>query len=493
LTNLAKVHSNRGNETLAESTLWRALELDPNQDNGLQWFATIHNDREGKSAMIDAFRRVAELPKSWRARLWIAREELESNNLISAKKLYKEAISLCDNPIPADLLMQMTGDLGNNGHLDEIISLAEPYFDPSFHGLQVGNNLIKANLDLSNFDNAKIILDALYTQNRPDWQETLSFWDTEIAKVRLSSQNKAIPDQHSCSLVSIEGPLWARDGSLFSSVLPKKHSQATRFAIIGSTALLSEEDKRPNLRLSDPPGRLSRAIPLFLAEQLCIRSDSVATALIPWIQDTGFALFGRPYNDQDLCALAEKNEIPPDYSVSIVLDAVKPIWKINAYLLDQKNKLRLAETSIETSTNNLGPSTELLINNIIQLIIKHTNTNEITCPSWYQVPAEEWSSDYLLRLEQQLAVACMNLDFLKGGDLSGEHEILNGCLWLCKSQPDNSLARIILVQMLCQMKKIRPNIVIEYKDKVIDLHHEHPLKTDLSELIEKTLTGVFES
>ena len=69
-----------------------------------------------------------------------------------------EALGRAERPVPTDLLMQMSGDLGNNGYRAEIIRLVEPYFDPAFHGLQVGNNLIKANYDLGQLDTARRIL-----------------------------------------------------------------------------------------------------------------------------------------------------------------------------------------------------------------------------------------------------------------------------------------------------------------------------------------------
>ena len=76
LTNLAKIHAERDDEDRALDTLWRALQLDPNQDNGLGWFEAIHRDFGGDAAGITAMRKVAALPASWRAQLWLARGEL---------------------------------------------------------------------------------------------------------------------------------------------------------------------------------------------------------------------------------------------------------------------------------------------------------------------------------------------------------------------------------------------------------------------------------
>src|ERR1700691_795861 len=46
-------------------------------------------------------------------------------------------------------------DLGMHGLLPELLELTEPYFIPEVHGLQVGNNLIKANMELGHLHRAR--------------------------------------------------------------------------------------------------------------------------------------------------------------------------------------------------------------------------------------------------------------------------------------------------------------------------------------------------
>jgi tetratricopeptide (TPR) repeat protein len=231
LTNLAKLYSRRGDNARAESILWHALEVDPNQDNGLGWYAAIQRDRGGEPSASDAFRRVAALPRSWRAQLGLARDALQGKDFPAAEPLYMEALGRAERPVPTDLLMQMSGDLGNNGCRAEIIRLVEPYFDPAFHGLQVGNNLIKAKYDLGQLDAARRILGQLYAQKRHDWQQRLSYWDTELAKAGIAKRAEAVPEPLSVSVLSIEGPLWTRDGSPFAALLPVKRANAQHIAV----------------------------------------------------------------------------------------------------------------------------------------------------------------------------------------------------------------------------------------------------------------------
>jgi tetratricopeptide (TPR) repeat protein len=182
LTNLAKIYSERKDTEKTNATLWHALEVDPNTENALTWYAALAHERAGKDGMVEAWRRVAAISGSWRAQLWLARTALESRDPQAALAYYRESLSRVGDSVPADFLMQMTGDLGKHGRLADLIELGEPSFVPAIHGLQAGNNLIKANLDLGRIDRARTIVNQLRMMQRPDWTESLSFWAAEIAK-----------------------------------------------------------------------------------------------------------------------------------------------------------------------------------------------------------------------------------------------------------------------------------------------------------------------
>ena len=115
LTNLAKAQAERGDEVQSGRTLWRALEVDPNQDNGLGWYWALVRERDGDAAGVEALRGVANLPGSWRAQLWLARLALQSGGVGDALDLYDQSLGRMPTPTPADALTQMSGDLGNAG------------------------------------------------------------------------------------------------------------------------------------------------------------------------------------------------------------------------------------------------------------------------------------------------------------------------------------------------------------------------------------------
>lgn len=240
LTNLAKIFAKRGDEAKAERTLWHALEVDPNQSNGLEWYHELNRERGGDEAGIEAWRRVAALPGSWRAQLWLARRALSAQRPDEALSLYRSSLARLPDPVPTDVLQQISGDLGNAGLLAELSQLCEPRFDAVVHGLDAGNNLVKANLDLGRIDAAKRILDQLFALKRPDWQQHLGFWDTEIAKRRLAASAPDTKTQFTRTVLTIDGPVRLDRKSPAASLFAAKPPDAPRICFLGSSAEIAD-------------------------------------------------------------------------------------------------------------------------------------------------------------------------------------------------------------------------------------------------------------
>ncbi len=491
LTNLAKVYAEKGNQLKAESILWHALEVDPNQENGLGWYAAIQNERGGELALLETYRRIATFPESWRAQLLLARFSLQKKDIETARKLYHESIENAGSPVPEDLLRQMSGDLGNNGYLKEIIELVEPHFQANLYGIRVGNNLIKTNFELAKLQEAKLILNQLYDLNHPDWREILAYWDIEIAKKGITTESKNMPKEESIALFSIEGPLWCRDNSPFAQLLPPKDPESAKIFIFGNTILQSETSQNIGAQLADAPGRASRFIPLFLAEQICLTTNAETHVLIPWIQTKGFAVFGNPNSEKELCELIEKNEVLTDFVFNVIVDVTSDIWAITVNIIRRIDRISLEKITVKCKPENIGPVVLELSKGVKKSLIRYTGVNEIAKPVWYTIPNDVSCSDYLLRLEQLITVVCMNQDYLEGGGIHGENEIMEGILFLNLRNPLNKTFRIVLAHALKQMKKYKPNVVNLFKEKILLLQKAHPLAGIEGELISKAIADIF--
>jgi hypothetical protein len=95
--------------------------------------------------------------------------------------------------------------------------------------------------------------------------------------------------------------------------------------------------------------------------------------------------------------------------------------------------------------------------------------------------------NYLLRLEQLLAVRCATIDKINSGFLNGEREIIDGNLQLCLAFPKSISMRLVLAQTLLGMKKVRPDLVAEFEDKIKLLQKEEPLQEPVQSLLQRIL------
>jgi tetratricopeptide (TPR) repeat protein len=487
LTNLAKVYSKRKNNSKAEEILWHGLEVDSNQNNGLLWYRAICHEREGEQGAQAALRRVASLQGSWRAQVWLARLALQSGNFEQALTYYHESLSHAGKPAPADILMQISGDLGNAGKLQELLRLVEPQFVAEVHGLQVGNNLIKAHFDLGHLDAARGVLDELYSLKRPDWQKTLSYWDTELAKKRLASENSETSAAPQISMLAFEGPVWLNPASRVAGLFPRNLPDAVGVCFLGSTAAVATDSDRVQHQLADDKGRMSRVLPLFLAEQAAFNSNARVQTLEPWIAEPvgGFVLIGEPWSDEEASKSALQTDLKSDYAVVTHLDTRNEPWTIDLRLIRTTDAKRIGNLTCSFPSTKPEESIPEMARQLLKLLTKETAVKSRSPIKSYEVPSGENFPFYLLRLEQLLAVRCAGMDGVPKDFLNGAREIVDGNIQLCLSCPLNINTRILLAQTLLTLKKARPDILPEFKEKLALLQKQKPLAEPAGGIIQQ--------
>src|SRR3954466_16257972 len=124
------------------------------------------------------------------ARLAAAREKLEAKDLPGAIAIYEELLATSGDR--ADVLVAISGDLGTQGHIAEIIELIAPRYDADRHGPATGLNLLQAYLAARNADAAQHVLDILFGLNRPDLEDRLHGFSNAIAEI-LASPDQVAP------------------------------------------------------------------------------------------------------------------------------------------------------------------------------------------------------------------------------------------------------------------------------------------------------------
>jgi tetratricopeptide (TPR) repeat protein len=491
LTNLAKLYAKRGDEARTEATLWRALQLDPNQDNAVSWYMATHHERGGEPASLAGLKKLAALKGSWRAQLWLARAALAANDAPEALRLYRECLARTERPVPSDVLMQISGDLGNAGRLQDVVTIVAPEFAAATHGTAVGNNLLNAYVDLGQIEEAQRILDQLFALKRPDWQERLSYWDTAIAKARITRAATTKPDELKLALLVVEGPVWAKPESPAAELFPHKSEDSTIVSFLGSSADVATEPERIERQLADAPGRLSRAVPLFLAEQTSLGTRARTRTVIPWLHaNDGFVLFRGRYKDADALQYATK-DARTDYIVVSHIHARKDDWTLDVRLLRSSDGQLVTQLS---ETFPVAAPTESIMRmgrQVRELLCRSGGVSPQPTPPGYSVPAMSDFPDYLVRLEQLLAVRCASIDGARPGFLSGEREIVAGMIALCVHSPRSVSTRLLLAQTLLAMKRVRADVVAEFQERVTNLQRDHDLPPPAADIVQQLFNEAF--
>jgi len=210
-------------------------------------------------------------------RLIAARERLDAKDLKGALAIYEELLATAGDR--ADVLVTVSGDLGSTGHIPQIIELVAPRYDATRHGPAAGINLIQAYLAVRDADAARHILDILFALQRPELEGRLHGFSNAIAELVNHGDVRAIPEftpapgdggapqPVGIAVVTVSRPIWSYGLEAFADILPKKEGKLRRVAFAqlslpGAYADLAAATRAPE----DEIGRLSRALPLWLAE-----------------------------------------------------------------------------------------------------------------------------------------------------------------------------------------------------------------------------------
>lgn len=489
LTNLAKVYASRNEPEKAETTLWRAIELDPNIENGLGWYLATEFERGGEEARLRAMERVAALPNSWRVRLWLAKVAMTNQDLPRALTLYREGLSVFTGPVPTEFLYPMSGDLGLSGHLRELLDMTGPLFVPEIHGLMVGNNLIKAHVDLGELEPAGAIVNQLFAQKRPDWRETLGFWESTIGRLRQSSQSRDPQVPLEIGMLEMIGPVWKRVGGPLTEVFGDKPENAPVVTLLGGTAAFVPPEGPQGMQMADALGRLSRALPLFLAEQLEFHTAARVRTLLPRVTQggAGFVLRGAEWSDSEAMESAFEAELTPDFIVKVHLNAIAEEWVLQATVLRASDSAAVGEARATCPAGQPEVAVKALAGELIQLLAQNGLAAETPSP-FYLLPEGPALANYMIRLEQLLAVRSA----ITAGDeppaIAGERDILEGTLFLALQQPQSPAVRALLASMVVAMRRIRPEIAEEFTDRLTMLQRDRPLGEPLDEIVTDMVT-----
>jgi hypothetical protein len=133
----------------------------------------------------------------------------------------------------------------------------------------------------------------------------------------------------------------------------------------------------------------------------------------------------------------------------------------------------LASIELSSVFADIGDAFRLVARDSLSLLSEHAEIAVTPIPREYVLPKD--LSQYLLRLEQLLAIRISTTQSADDGFLSGERAMVDGNIALALTNPRNPTTRIVLLETVLALKKSRPEIIKEYRGKLELLQREHPL------------------
>jgi hypothetical protein len=292
-----------------------------------------------------------------------AREKLKENDLPGAMALYEQVLAAAADR--SDVLVTMSGDLGSTGHVREIIELLAPRYDVEKHGAAAGINLLQAYLATRQAEAAQHLLDLLFSLQRPELEPRLVGFSNAIAELFISETEAShetpteAAQEKKVSLVSISKPIWAYGlDALHEKILPRPEGRRRRvafaqLALPGMPGVV-EQATRPE----DEHGRLTRAIPLWLAETFSYSAGYEAISAIGLMGQEHYALFPMDWTSDNLRQLTESVKEGLDYIVTGSLRMRNADYELSLRIWEVKKFRELKVFSVRynpsTASEELG-------------------------------------------------------------------------------------------------------------------------------------------
>ncbi|PBQ18569.1 hypothetical protein CCL08_11605 [Pseudomonas congelans] len=468
-TNLAKVFAERGEQSVAETTLWQAVEVDPNQENGLLWWLSIQQERGGEAAYLDALRTVAALPGSWRAQLWMARHYLQQQNVEQARVLYEEV--LAGGHFDRSALQMISGDLGNNGHIPLIIELVGPAYDEHKHDSTAGLNLLRAYQELGRVDEGEALLTRLYALGFAPIKSHLDQFAHAFEDVRRQ-EDKGIPiDPASVTIntLALNKPVWHYGLRNADWLFAQKPEGAPEIGFFALSKIMEKAEPAESQR-EDDVGRYTRAIPLYMAESVHYWNDYVANCYVQVAEGAGPVVSGAEVDGNtlfDIVPPTTKYFVTGEVGCSGEGDQAQ--WRISLSLWNCATRTRQTVENGSAGTAELGA---LVLDLQQRLLAGIGLKREQPLDMFYRQPAAEVLPAYLTQLGQSFMLTLLANDHLPKSSMWGERAMLEWPLNMALQWPEIETAKLMYISGLGKAFDYQSETVAEHKQRSLQVLSE---------------------
>lgn len=457
LTNLAKSYYGKDEKEKAMEILWEGLTINPNQNNGLPWYASICKDRDGIDGYIDALRRASEIKGSWLPQFLLARHKLNEKNIESAKELLK--IALSEGHVTQEALLVISGELGAKGYSKELIELVEPVYDFNKNDIRVGLNLLQAYLQNKEIEKGENLLNKLMMLERPDLKNALLKISNKFDKLKIEEKASTPKKDVQINMMVLDNPVWGHGLKTSKWFINNKEVKGN-IAVLPYADETIREKEIKGYQKDNETSMLSRGIPLYVSEMINYYTDYNNKVVMPFVRDFGPVITNKQYNEAALEDIGNKINADIVITGSVMNAEIGYLIKNTIYNMNDKSSKKI-EMFIQKE--NFGNR----FNEMIKALRSELDGHEQSNNKFYKLAEDKEVLHYLASLGHSLTQTLIQGKFVDKDLLLGERNILNWYLNMVMAYPENEAIKMMLVSGIEKSKEYGSKVYLEFKKQTL--------------------------
>lgn len=347
---LALLADKKGDAAACERLLGEALHKDCNHPDAVHAWLQVRHKHVGDEGYRHELEALCQMPGAWRGKLWRARLDLQQQQPDAAAATYRELLAQKD-PHQDVLFMAATDLLNARQHalLDELIA---PRFLPGRHHPHIGLALLHHFAATKKTAAGEALLHQMHLHYGQMMQDALQPFTAEFDRQRLAALPAVKPPaQPRVGLFRLEWPAFCAGLADPQWLLPQKQAGHREVLFLGLAL-----DGQPQLPAGheEEVGRLTRSVPMFLAEHVWLASPHRGTVGLPMAEPGGWVVMGRPWQEEQLVAQMTEADRARTLLVSGLLRIDGERRRIDLWVYDCAKKERVGHAAAEGPQQELG-------------------------------------------------------------------------------------------------------------------------------------------
>lgn len=261
LTQRSKIASLRGDDRQAFELASESVTVSDAPLSSFEWWVAL-----GRASNVPTLERAGT---SWQADVLRARALLSMGDAASASEALERALTT--SKVKRDVVREVM-----TLPAESIARLVGTLYSPEVHGFDVGPNVVRALVEAGSLERAESIVRELRELGAPVDLESLQ-------SILIAGRSNTARDAAQLRAVPIEAPLW--NLCLPQSQQLVSQSSGPTFAFVQVCDVRAQENAGP----------VTRALTLFLAERVRLRTSARALAVIPVFPPDGLTHFSAPW------------------------------------------------------------------------------------------------------------------------------------------------------------------------------------------------------